>query len=172
MDTSISAEESELFGTASDIDASPRIKASTESPIPTESERNPRPASHIKGRYIVPKAPKKVQDEAQEALTAALDQVPDTTHFGRRGKRTTATLYVGNLEFKASTNDLKEALDREFHKIHVEDVVIPRQDSRSRSYASENFSSHNYYNGYNGKFLLLHCYKHGLILFVLYFVLF
>ncbi len=30
---------------------------------------------------------------------------------------------------------MKEALDREFHKIHVEDVVIPRQDGRSRGYA-------------------------------------
>ncbi len=63
--------------------------------------------------------------------------MPDTIHFDRRGKRTqaTATLYVGNLEFKASTKDLKEALDREFHEIHVEDVIIPRKDSRSRCYA-------------------------------------
>jgi hypothetical protein len=51
--------------------------------------------------------------------------VPDTIHFDRRGKRTTATtLYVGNLEFMASTKDLKEALDREFHEIYVENVVI------------------------------------------------
>ncbi len=98
--------------------------------------------------------------------------MPATIHFDRRGKRTTATLYVGNLEFKASTNDLKEALDREFDESRVKDVVIPRQDGRSRSYASENFSSYNDYNGYNGKFLLLYCYQHGLILFVLYFVLF
>jgi hypothetical protein len=62
----------------------------------------------MKGRYIDPKAPKKVRDEAQEALTAALDQVPDAIPFDRRGKRATATLYVGNLEFKASTKDLKE----------------------------------------------------------------
>jgi hypothetical protein len=135
MDTSISADESELFEAPSDIDASPRIKASTESPIPAESKRNPRPASYVKGRYIVPKAPKKDRDEAQKALAAALDQVPDTIHFDRRGKRTTATLYVGNLEFKASTNDLKDALDEEFDEIRVEDVVIPRKDGRSRGYA-------------------------------------
>ncbi len=62
IDTSISADESELFGAPSDINASPRtrIKASTESPIPVESERNPRSASYMKGIYIVPKAPKKV----------------------------------------------------------------------------------------------------------------
>ena len=70
MDTSISADESELFEKTSDIDASPRIKAPTESPIPAESKLNPRPARYTKGRYIVPKVPKKVRDEAQKALTA------------------------------------------------------------------------------------------------------
>ncbi len=35
--------------------------------------------------------------------------------------------------FKASTKDLKDALDTEFHEIHVEDV-IPRKDGRSRGY--------------------------------------
>jgi hypothetical protein len=84
---------------------------------------------------IVPKAPKKVRDEAQEAVTAALDQVPEAIHFDQRGKRTTATLCVGNLEFKASSKDLKEALDTLFRKIHVENVVIPRKDCRSRGYA-------------------------------------
>jgi hypothetical protein len=38
-------------------------------------------------------------------------------------------------EFKASTKDLKDALDREFHEIQVEDVVIARKDGRSRGYA-------------------------------------
>ncbi len=69
MDTSISADESELFEAPSDIDASPRIEASTESPILAES----RLARYMKGRYIVPKAPKKVLDEAQEAITSALE---------------------------------------------------------------------------------------------------
>jgi hypothetical protein len=89
----------------------------------------------MKGRYIVPKAPKTVRDRAQEALTAALDQVPEPIHFDQRGERTGATLYVGNLEFKASTKDLQEALDRVFHKIHVEDVVVPRKDCRTSGYA-------------------------------------
>jgi hypothetical protein len=131
----ISADEFELFEARSDIDASPRIKASTESPIPAESKRNPRPASYIKGGYIVPKAPKKVRDEAQKALVAAIDQVPATIHFDHRGKRTTATIYVRNFEFKASTKDLKDALDAEFDENRVEDVVFPRKDGRSRGYA-------------------------------------
>ena len=45
------------------------------------------------------------------------------------------TIYVGNLEFKASTKELKDELNKVFHKIHVEDVVIPRKDGRSRGYA-------------------------------------
>ncbi len=42
---------------------------------------------------------------------------------------------MGNLEFKASNKDLKEALGWVFHKIHVEDIVIPRTDGRSCGYA-------------------------------------
>jgi hypothetical protein len=117
MDTSINADESELFGTPSNVDESPRT------------------ASHMKGRYIVPKAPKEVRDEAQEALTAALDQVPDTIHFNQRGKRTTATLYVVNLEFTASTQELKDELNKEFQRICVENVVIPRKDGKYHCYA-------------------------------------
>jgi hypothetical protein len=37
---------------------------------------------------------------------------------------TTATLYVGNLEFKASNKALKDEVDGEFQRIGVEDVVI------------------------------------------------
>ncbi len=80
MDTSISADESEFFEAPNDINASPRIEASTESPIPAESTQSRSP-SKMKGKHIVPKAPKKVRDEAQEALTAALDQVPELIHF-------------------------------------------------------------------------------------------
>ena len=41
---------------------------------------------------------------------------------------------MGNLEFKASTKELKDVLDRVFKKIHVEDVVIPLKDGRSCGY--------------------------------------
>ena len=88
-----------------------------------------------KGKFQVPKEPKEVQDKADKTLTAALDHVPDTIHFNRTGMRTMATFYVGNLEFKASTKELKDELDKVFRKIHVEDVVIPRKDGRSRGYA-------------------------------------
>jgi hypothetical protein len=42
---------------------------------------------------------------------------------------------VGNLEFKASTKDLKDAPNAEFDEIRVEDAVILRKDGRSRGYA-------------------------------------
>ena len=61
--------------------------------------------------------------------------MPETIHFNQQGKRTNATLYVGKLEFKASTKELKDVLDRVFKKIHVEDVVIPLKDGRSCGYA-------------------------------------
>ncbi len=66
MDTSISADESEIFEAPSDIDASPRIKASTESPIPAESKRNPRPASYKKG---------KLGKDLEDALDTEFDEI-------------------------------------------------------------------------------------------------
>ena len=42
---------------------------------------------------------------------------------------------MGGLEFKASTKELKDELDKVFHEIHVEGVVIPRTDGRSRGCA-------------------------------------
>ncbi len=42
---------------------------------------------------------------------------------------------MGNLEFKASTRDLKDALDRQSHEIHVEEVEIQRKGGRSCGYA-------------------------------------
>ena len=45
------------------------------------------------------------------------------------------TFYVGNLEFKASTKDLMDELDRVFWMIRLGDVVIQRKDGRSCCYA-------------------------------------
>ncbi len=61
--------------------------------------------------------------------------MPDTIHFNQRRKRTTATLYVGNLELTASTQELKDEYAKEFQRIRVENVVIPRKDGRSHGYA-------------------------------------
>ena len=135
-DASIIADENALFFTSDNFASSPGTEIPTDtSPILVRSERNPRPVNHVKGKFQAPKEPKAVQDKVQKAVTAALDQVPDTIHFNSKGMRTMVTLYVGNLEFKASTQELKDELDRWFHKIHVEDVVILGLDGRSRGYA-------------------------------------
>ena len=134
-DTSISADGNVSSFTSDDSASSPRTEAPTDtSPIPVRSERNPRSVNRAKGKFQVPKEPKDVQDKADKEIKDALGKVPDAIHFNRQGKRTTATLYVGNLEFKASTKELKDVLDRVFKKIHVEDVVIPLKDGRSCGY--------------------------------------
>ncbi len=47
-------------------------------------------------------------------ISKALDQADLSVHFNPKGKRHTATLYVGNLEFNASDQDLRESLDKVF----------------------------------------------------------
>ncbi len=62
----------------------------------------------------------------------ALDQVDPSVHFNPKGKRETATLYVGNLEINANEQDLRQALDRIFKRIRVDNITIPRVDGRSK----------------------------------------
>ena len=112
-DTSISADGNISSFTSDDPASSPRNEAPTDtSPIPVRPGRNPRSVNRAKGKFQVPKEPKDVQDKADKAIKDALGKVPDAIHFNRQGKRTTATLNVGNLEFKASTKELKDVLDR------------------------------------------------------------
>ncbi len=91
-----------------------------------------------KWRFICPKEPEKDKDEANAKTCNALDQVSDTAHFDEEGKCKTATLYVGNLEFKASIDDLFNALSLSaiFKRIRVEKVTIPQRNGRSLGYAS------------------------------------
>jgi RNA recognition motif-containing protein len=56
----------------------------------------------------------------------ALRQVHKSVHSNREGKRDSVTLYVGNLEYNASEQDLREALDPVFQKIRVDKITIPR----------------------------------------------
>ncbi len=97
-ETSISADESELFGAPSDsidgIANSCKVRAKS------------KVSELYEGKIHSPKSTQGCSRRAQEAITAALCQVPDAIHFDQRGKRTAATLYVGNLDFKASTQDL------------------------------------------------------------------
>ena len=82
--------------------------------------------------FVAPKFSKEDKAKANARIQAALNQVDQAVHFKPQGKRTTATLYVGNLEFNASEQDLRKALDRLFQKVRVEEVTIPRVNGRSK----------------------------------------
>ena len=103
-------------------------KSDTSGSVNVDSETEPEPESsfpqstHLKkpaskpqgykrDPFVVPKYPKKDSD-ANARISAALDQVDPSVHFNPQGKKYTATLYVGNLEFNASENDLRKSLDR------------------------------------------------------------
>ena len=110
-------------------DTSPDPIGSNASPIPVRSAQDRRK------QFTCPKEPKKDMDEAYERTCNALDQVPDIVHFKKAGLRKTATLYVGNLAFKASEEDLSNALSQIFIKIQVEKVTIPKENGRPRGFA-------------------------------------
>ena len=61
-----------------------------------------------------------------------MDQEKDSVHYSLKGKRDTATLYVGNLEFNTSEDDLRESLRNIFKRIRLEKVTIPRVNGRSK----------------------------------------
>ena len=82
--------------------------------------------------FVTPKYSREYRAKAHARILAALDQVDQAAHFKPQGKRTTVTLYVGNLEFNASKQDLRKALDRLFKKVRVEEVTIPRVNGRSK----------------------------------------
>ena len=70
--------------------------------------------------------------KANARIQAALNQVDLAVNFKLQGERKHATLYVGNLEFNASEQDVRKALDRLFTKIRVEKVTIPRVNGLSK----------------------------------------
>ena len=84
-----------------------------------------------KRKFVFPKRPKEERSAAGARIQAALEQVPNSVHLNSRGKRDTATLYVGNIDYNASEQDLSNALDKIFKRIHVEKVTIPRVNGRS-----------------------------------------
>ena len=92
-------------------DTSDNLDASTESepPSPRDTRRNnDKSQGHKRGSYVPPKESKKDRAKATARISKALDQVVLSVHLNPQGKRKTATLYVGNLAFNASEQDLGE----------------------------------------------------------------
>ena len=99
-----------------------------------EPER-PHHQIHRKGlkkrTFVFPKPSDKSISAAGARIQEALEQVPYSVHLNSRGKRDSATLYVGNIDYSASEQDLSKALDKIFTRIRVEKVTIPRVNGRS-----------------------------------------
>ena len=100
-----------------------------------EPERPPqqirRKESKKRGGYIHPIESEEDRSEATASISRALDQVHKTVHSNPEGKRRAATLYVGNVHYNASEQDLREALDKIFKRVRVDKITIPRVNGRS-----------------------------------------
>ena len=80
------------------------------------------------------KASDEVQNEPFAGIKKALDQVPPATHSNKDSKRSEATLYIGNLKYSATAEQLDDALSKHFKRIHVEEILISNTNGRSRGY--------------------------------------
>jgi hypothetical protein len=81
--------------------------------------------------FRLPQGIEKKRSEACARIEEALDQVPYSVHRNTRGKRNAATIFVGNLDYNASEQDLREALYIIIQRIRVEKITIPRVSGRS-----------------------------------------
>ena len=83
-----------------------------------------------KKEFEVPRASAAVRTEALRRTQAALNKVPDATHYDEESERTAVTLFAGNLDFKAWEQDIWETVQSKFFtsksRIQVTDIVIPR----------------------------------------------
>jgi len=84
------------------------------------------------GSFVVPKFPEDYRREAYTRVKAALAQVHQAVHLNQKGNRTTATLYVGNLKFNASEENLYKSLNYTFNWILVDNITIPRVNGVSK----------------------------------------
>jgi hypothetical protein len=118
-----------------DVFASPDPSRSEASSRLVSSDEKQRLTRNNRERYTVPKESKKVRAEADARITAAMNQVPLTTHSDPNGKKCEATLYLGNLEYAATEEQLRDSLEQYFKRIKVQEIVIPTTNGRSRGYA-------------------------------------
>ena len=84
-----------------------------------------------KDSFVLDRAPKEAQYAAGSRLNKAIVQVPDKLRYSRKN-RATETLYGGNLNFKATEEDLSEALGLLSDSMVVEKVTIPYMNGKSK----------------------------------------
>jgi RNA recognition motif-containing protein len=83
------------------------------------------------GSFVFPKASEKDITAAYNRIQKALMQVPDYAHFDLNRQRNTTTLYLGNLDYNASEQDLSKALAPLFQRTRLENITIPKVKGRS-----------------------------------------
>ena len=122
METTMATDNADAYSEASEFDTS-------------RPEQPPPPIQHGKSKkrdgFIYLKSSKTAQSKAYASILQALGQVHRSVHSNPQEPRDTRTLYVGNIDYNASEEDLREALDPVFKQIRVEKVTIPRVNGRS-----------------------------------------
>jgi hypothetical protein len=86
-----------------------------------------------KDSFVPDKAPKDKRDAALVRVDKAFAQAPDKVRLSRKN-RVTQTLYVGNLAFNTTEDDLDDALASTLCKEFVfEEVTIPCVNGKSKN---------------------------------------
>ena len=93
-----------------------------------EQDKNTR---YKKDSFVPDKAPKDKRDAAIARIKNASARVTDKVHRSRKN-RATETLYVGNLAFNTTEEDLSAALEHHLGPIVVENVTIPCVNGKSK----------------------------------------
>ncbi len=118
-DTSMAADDA---NENAELDSS----APEQTPFPIQKE------SKKQDGFTYPKASKNDRKEAAARILKALDKVDRSVHFNPQSKLDTATLYMGNLDYNASDEDIAKALVPFFPPhVSVDDITIPRVNGRS-----------------------------------------
>jgi len=85
--------------------------------------------------FHVASAPKVERDAAHKRIQKALDKVPTQVSMNRTGDRMSRDLYVGNLPFQASDDDLFKSIKPCFKRIRIEKVTVPKgKGGQNRGY--------------------------------------
>jgi hypothetical protein len=128
VDHSDSHEYPDMSDTSGSVNEDSKTEPEPE-PLSPQSTHLKKPASkphgHKRDSFVVPTYPKEDRAEANARVSVSLNQLAPSVHLNLQGKRNTATLYVGNLEFNTSKQDLRKLLDRFFKQIKVQKTKIP-----------------------------------------------
>ena len=89
---------------------------------------------HERISFRVPSAPKNERQAAHQRMMDALEQASTKVSKTRSHERKRCDLYVGNLHFKSTCDDLLNAISPSFRKIRIEDISIPQGKGRNRGY--------------------------------------